>query len=110
MFFLVLVIAYIGGLCVFLSTIIRIFGHYILRVMLIAFDSVPSRWLPRCCRRKSSSFDSLVINSPGEIHTEEMVSPISHRNNIYNGSRSSGLESPTLRNDDGGNFFDASCG
>lgn len=46
------IFAYIGGLCVFLSNFIKLVGHYILRVLFIAYE-----WILKRCNQTSETIE-----------------------------------------------------
>jgi len=110
------IFAYIGGLCVFLSTVSRIGGHYILRLSLLVYTAVkgvfsskspapPKRYIPNNNIVESGHHTRQSVVTL----TEELNSPINgyYSDQDVDYSRSA---SPDLDEQDGGNFFDASCG
>lgn len=114
------IFAYIGGLCVFLSTFIRLIGHYLLRVIFLIYEH-----LLRLCNKTSTtlmrhrekmiaaralkearrmSVDRTVLLSP-----RELIYPNMERD-IEDGRPRSASQQSELSDDNFNDFLDASCG
>lgn len=122
------VVAYIGGLCVFLSNIIRLVGHYILRVFFLFYE-----WLlktfnktsemfskhrqklaqARLLRERRLSVDRQILTGPQSPTNRGSINgSIADNDDTLRSLESGRPSSPTLYDDDevDGNFLNASLG